>query len=233
MQIDPGLLKVLADPIRSFAVYSLVPKAKTARMLADELGVPVTRLYYHLQQLERHGLVFVERTRLVSGILEKHYRAAAREMLLDRDALAGMGRGDPASTEALLGFVFDQSRVEIARGLREGRIDPRKRAPEVDGLVAWRNVLKLSPAQAARLYAKLHAFWMEYDAIAHAPAEDGRMYAFAVALYPNDVPAEEPAAPASDKRTRTRTAAPHARPSPTASPPPAPRRRSRRRASED
>ena len=83
VRIDPALLRVLADPIRSFIVYSLVPEAKTAKTLAAELGCPVTRLYYHLQQLEKHGLVFVERTRLVSGIREKHYSANARDNRMD------------------------------------------------------------------------------------------------------------------------------------------------------
>lgn len=183
MKIEPATLRVLADPVRSFLVYSLVGEAKTAKRLGAELGCPPTRLYYHLQQLEKHGLVFVERTRLVSGIQEKHYRATARDLLLERKKL-----GDERSQrEGLLGFVFDQTRVEVARGLEDGRIDPQRRAPEVGALMAYRNVMKLAPDQAERLYARLHAFWSEYDAIAKQPADDGRFYAFTVALYPNDM----------------------------------------------
>ncbi len=191
MVIEPALLRVLADPMRSFIVYSLVGEAKTTRQLAGELGCPPTRLYYHLQQLEKHDLVFVERTRLVSGIVEKHYRAAARELRLER---SGMGAGDGGDSrsererrEALLGFVFDQSRVEIARGLQDGRIDTARKAPQVGALMAYRNVLKLSPEQAERLYQRLHAFWQEYDVIAKEPAAEGSFYALAVALYPNDL----------------------------------------------
>lgn len=75
--------------------------------------------------------------------------------------------------------MFDQTRVEIARGLGDGRIDPAR--------VACRNVLKRSPEQAARLYARRHAFWMGYEASAREPADDGHFYAFTVALYPNDM----------------------------------------------
>lgn len=199
--LDPALLRLLADPVRSFLVYSLVPEAKTAKTLAAELGVPVTRLYYHLKQLEKHELVFVERTRVVSGIEEKHYRASAREFRLDRAAFQPGGRADRRRSEALLGFVLDQTRVEIERGLAEGHLDLSRRPPAVDALVAYRNVLKLSPAQAGRLYERLHAFWMEYDEIARQPDPEGRFYAFAVALYPNaPAPAGEP--PARKKRSR-------------------------------
>ena len=202
-RIDPALLRVLADPVRSFLVYSLVTEAKTAKTLAAELGCPTTRLYYHLQQLEKHDLVFVERTRMVSGILEKHYRASARDLLLDKQAFLEDGKLDRRRSEALLSFVFDQTRVEIGRGLADGRIDISRRAPEPEALIAYRNVLKLSPEQAQRLYSRLHAFWMEYEQIAKQPAADGRFYAFTVALYPNYV---APAAAANVRKRRTPTA---------------------------
>lgn len=200
--IDPALLRVLADPMRSFIVYSLAPEAKTAKTLAAELGCPTTRLYYHLRQLEKHGLVFVERTRLVSGIIEKHYRAVARDLKLDTAAFGSGDRPDRRRTEALLAFVFDQTRVEISRGIEAGQLDFRRRAPDPGALMAYRNVLKLSPDQARRLYSRLQALWMEYDDIAKQPAPKGRFYAFTVALYPNDVaPVAKPAA-ARARRTR-------------------------------
>ena len=194
MAIDPALLRVLADPIRSFIVYSLVSAAKTAKVLAAEMGCPPTRLYYHLQQLEKHGLVFVERTRLVSGIREKHYRSAARDFLLDKGAFTDGKTLDSKRIEALLGFVFDQTRLEISRGLADGRIDISLRGPELGSLMAYRNVLKLSTEQATRLYSRLFEFWMEYEDIAKHPADEGQFYAFAVALYPNAVAPPEPAA---------------------------------------
>jgi hypothetical protein len=195
MALDPATLKALADPVRSFLVYSLVPCAKTVKTLAQELDVPVTRLYYHVQRLEALDLVFVEKTRMVSGIREKHYRASARELVLDREAFAPGQRLDRARSEALLGFVFDQSRVEIARALESGRLDAVRRWPEVDALMAVRTVLRLSPEQAERLYRRLGEFWEEYEAIARDPAPDGKCYALVAALYPNAV--SEPADAAS------------------------------------
>ena len=199
--LDPAALRVLSDPLRSFVVYSLVGEAKAARQLAAEVGCPPTRLYYHLQQLVKHGLIGVESTRLVSGIVEKHYRAAAREFVLDRASFARGKATDRTRVEALLGFVFDQTRLDIRRLLDAGRLDLARRAPDPASLVAYRNVLKLDSTQAARLYQRLHAFWQEYEAIAKAPAAEGRFYAFTVALYPNDVaPTDSPPAPPSRRR---------------------------------
>lgn len=201
--IDPKLLRVLADPARSFIVYSLVPEAKTVKTLAAELGCPPTRLYYHVQQLQKHGLIRVEHSRLVSGILEKHYRAVARDFPLDRAAYGEDATSDSARHEALLAFVFDQTRLDISRGLNSGQIDIRKRAPEVGALMAYRNVLKLDEEQAARLYRRLLDFWLEYEALAREPARDGRFYAFSVALYPNAIATAE-ATPAVVRKTSPR-----------------------------
>lgn len=201
--LDPVKLRVLADPVRSFIVYSLVTEAKTVKQLAAELDCPPTRLYYHLEQLQKHGLVFVERTRVVSGITEKSYRAAAKDWVLDRSELAAGQGYDQARLDALLAFVFDQSRLEIQRQAEAGALDLSQRAPTRGSLVAYRNVLKLSDAQADRLYARLLAFWQEYDEIAKEPAEHGRFYAFSVALYPNALSSEAQTKPAPKRRKRS------------------------------
>ena len=197
LAIEPTQLRLLADPLRSFIVYSTVPSAKSAKRLAAELGCPVTRLYYHLQQLEQAGFIRVEHTTTGKGGAEKHYRAAARELLVRREKLAPAN--GPEALDALLGFVLDQSRQEIVEGVRDGRIDPQRRAPDPRALVAWRNVLLLDPNQAARLYQRLQDFWMEYDEIAKHPPTDGQFYAFSVALYPNAAQRSvQPVPPVSD-----------------------------------
>jgi AcrR family transcriptional regulator len=185
--LDPVKLRVIADPLRSFVLYSLVPEAKTVRRLAEEVGCPKTRLYYHLQQLEKHGLVFVEKTREVSGIIEKSYRASARDWVLDRTKVDPRAASGRARVDALLAFVFDQTRLEIQRQVESGVLELTRRAPDPRALMAYRNVLKLDRAQAERLYSRLLDFWMEYEEIAKAPAEHGNFYAFAVALYPNTI----------------------------------------------
>jgi Helix-turn-helix domain len=193
--LDPAKLRVVSDPVRSFLLYSLVPAAKTVKQLAAEVGCPPTRLYYHMQQLEKHALVFVEKTRRVSGIIEKSYRAAARDWVLDRSNFDPKAAPGKSRIDALLAFVFDQTRLEIQRQVADGGIDLKRRAPDPLSLVAYRNVLKLDQDQASRLYRRLYDFWMEYDRIAKAPAPNGRFYAFAVALYPNAVGTDEDATP--------------------------------------
>ena len=45
-----------------------------------------TNIYYHLNMLERHDLLQVRDTRVVNGIIEKHYGAGQRNVTFHRQA---------------------------------------------------------------------------------------------------------------------------------------------------
>jgi DNA-binding transcriptional ArsR family regulator len=198
--IDSASFKVLADPSRSLLVHRLGESAKSAKQLAAEMDCPITRLYYHLKLLQSHGLIFVERTRKVSGIFEKYYRASARAFVIDRNT---DGQEDPARSQALLAFVFDQTRLDISHGLLSGRIDTGKLPTEAGALMAYRSVLKLDPAQAQGLYDRLLAVYRDYEALAKTPATDGDYYALVASVYPTQ---QQHPQPGLKPRMRARTA---------------------------
>jgi DNA-binding transcriptional ArsR family regulator len=82
---DPETLKVLGDPLRIQILEQVLRlnekgRLATAKQLAERLDVAQTKLYYHLNLLEEHGLVVVAETGLVSGIMEKRYRVRARRL---------------------------------------------------------------------------------------------------------------------------------------------------------
>lgn len=74
----PETLKVLADPQRLRLLSEMTDRPRTVKQLAEWLGVPKTRLYYHVRKLEEHGLLQVSDRRVVSGIEERTYEATAR-----------------------------------------------------------------------------------------------------------------------------------------------------------
>ena len=73
---DLESLKVLADPLR-LSILEYLMKPSTVKRIAEKLGKPPTKLYYHFNLLEQHGLIQLVDTRVVSGIIEKHYQATA------------------------------------------------------------------------------------------------------------------------------------------------------------
>ena len=180
----PEELKVVADPLRLRLLALLRQAPHTVKELAELLDLPPTRLYYHINQLEAPGLIRVVETRLVSGIVEKRYRASSARLSIDRALLgSGVGGADPA-LEAMLAAILDGTREGILRSAQAGLIDPGVESPREGGLLLGRRWLRLTPEQAARLYDRLVALVQELEAEAPAPDAPDHAYELLLGLYP-------------------------------------------------
>lgn len=84
---DLEQLRVMSDPLRMRILHSLFGQPMTVKQVADQLELPATKLYYHVGELERIGLVKVVETRVKSGIIEKYYRTVADHLKVSRDLL--------------------------------------------------------------------------------------------------------------------------------------------------
>lgn len=189
--ISPRELKLLAEPTREFIYNALVTAARTATELAQLMECPTTRLYHHLKLLEKHALIVVVGERLVSGIIERRYRAVARRLRLDRSTFGDKVPGDER-LETVLDYVFDQARSDIARSHAAGHIDLALRPPAAGALMAFRQVLKLSPADHARLVAALHALYEEYERLSQqVPPDQGEFVGLVLAAYPTELRAAD------------------------------------------
>ncbi len=72
---DPEIIRAIADPLR-LEIINLTRKQKlSARQLAKVLNEPTKNLYYHLNELERHGIIEVAETKQKGNLLEKYYQA--------------------------------------------------------------------------------------------------------------------------------------------------------------
>ncbi len=113
---DLAALRSLTDPLRTRLIPQLRAGSATARELAEALKVPIKKLYYHLGLLERHGLIRVVQTRVVSGIIEKRYRATAYTFTFAPEVFAPTGDELPEG----IGLVFAGTRAELAQSYAAG-----------------------------------------------------------------------------------------------------------------
>ena len=191
---DAATLKVAFDPLRRRMLELVRGQASSAKELAAALQVSQTRLYYHLNLLEQHGLIAVAETRLVSGITEKRYRATAYRLTIDK-ALIGPGEDGNDALEAYVSVVLDQVRGEINRSIDAGLIDlerTRDDAFRPRSLVLGRKWLRLRPEQLAEFSRRYWALLEDFDDISGvdnstlAPGSEtaGDAYEWLVAFYP-------------------------------------------------
>lgn len=72
-------LKALAHPLRLRILEALVEQPRTTKQVAEILGEDSLKLYYHVDELEKAGLIKLVETRTKGNLLEKYYQSVAQE----------------------------------------------------------------------------------------------------------------------------------------------------------
>jgi len=111
-------LRQIATPLRMAIVTELTPAPLAARALAAKLKITPPALYYHLKQLQRVGLVVVEKTREVRNLRERHYRAVAARIRVLPSVLQ---KADGALAESLRG-VLETTGAEVDTAAANGTL---------------------------------------------------------------------------------------------------------------
>ncbi len=150
---DLETLRILSDSQRHRIVTVLMDEALTAKEVAQRLGLGRTRLYHHFGLLEQHGIIRVSGTRLVSGIVERTYRAVARAFRVDRSLL---------SSPASLAGITDAQASIVEAVAQDLHARAKARPSAEDDVLASRAFLKLNAAHRKNLRERLTAIVAEY-----------------------------------------------------------------------
>lgn len=133
-----GVHKALADPLRIRLLEALWEMPQSARELAVHVGLPADRLYYHLNQLERAGLIEIAEYRPLSrGKVERVYTPAVAEPPGDA--------ASPEETVEFLGSMLEATRADINAAYRSKQTGGRR---EID---LHRGALRLTDEALAEL----------------------------------------------------------------------------------
>lgn len=121
---DLETLRLLADPLR-LSILGAFPPGRTGqpmsvKEIAEKLDEGQTKLYRHVKKLEEAGLLYVAETRVVSGIIEKRYRAAQRRLTIDSDMLTQQPEPDEYADTMVA--VLDATRDRMRREIQAGRV---------------------------------------------------------------------------------------------------------------
>src|SRR2546425_5547851 len=73
-------LRALAHPLRLRLLEAFALGRRTTMQVAAQLGEPPTRLYHHVNALERAGILKLVDTRQVRGATEKYFELATRKI---------------------------------------------------------------------------------------------------------------------------------------------------------
>lgn len=116
---DLEQIKTLADPLR-LRMLEAFGDERTTKQVADLLEEKPTRLYHHVDALERAGLIRLTRTARKRGTTEKYYRAVAESF---RAELGLFAPDDGVETDPLFDLIdhtLDRTRLELREVLTTG-----------------------------------------------------------------------------------------------------------------
>ncbi len=137
-----GVHKALAEPLRIRLLEALWEMPQSARELAGRTDLPADRLYYHLGQLERAGLIEVAEYRpRARGKVERVYAPAVTEPPSDTVS--------PEEMAEFLGSMLDATRADINAAYRSKQAGGRR---EVD---LHRGALRLTDDALTELRAHI------------------------------------------------------------------------------
>jgi DNA-binding transcriptional ArsR family regulator len=179
-------LRALAHPLRLRLLEEFAGPARTTMQVAAAMREPPTRLYHHVNALERAGILRLARTRQVRGTTEKYYEVAKKTF----GAATGsrVTRGMKGSLKNLTYMLFEEARADMLAAIA----DSAKLAPD-SAPVALRVLLTVSPAQLARVRKELLALVerIQRECKRHPPPESALRWALTVAFAPRGLPTQE------------------------------------------
>jgi DNA-binding transcriptional ArsR family regulator len=111
---DLEQVKTLSDPLRLRVLQALCVVERTTKQVAGILGEKPTKLYHHVDALERVGLVRLTRTRQNRGTIEKYYQSVARMFRTDPRLFEVAAPDEKArALSKMLSTVFDNTSLEM------------------------------------------------------------------------------------------------------------------------
>lgn len=183
MEIDDiEVFEVLNNPLR-FRILRRLAEPKSVREVAEELGVPPTRLYYHVNLLEEAGVVAVVETRKVGAMLQKVYQTRAKGFRPSPE----LSRGDHEPGElakAAAGVVLDGARVDAEEALTDYFTRVREGDSDAKAPGSFGRSLAFFTIERAREFSKKLEELINEEFDQEEGEEDGAEYSFTFVFFP-------------------------------------------------
>jgi len=155
-------VRAAADPFRMQILRALGREARSPKQVAVELGVPPSRIYHHVQVLEKAGLVEMVESRQKRGTVERIYRTTAESFLAPADIF-----GDQAEASGQV----------VAERIRLGT---RPEAPFQP--TTMHSAFRVTPKNAKRFHARLMAALAKLERDLMDPDGEGEVVTVTVVL---------------------------------------------------
>ena len=183
---DLETLKVIADPLRGQIVEILIAEPNTINQIAAKLGLAPSKLYYHVNMLEKVGLVKVVDTTQRGNIIEKHYWVTALDYRVEEGLFNfSTPEGQRSITDLML-VPVETTRLDIIRSLEARAFNLEHGAEKLPReVIISRELSRISDEKAQEFTQRFKALVKEFTEAEDSNTEsDAQMHALMIAFYP-------------------------------------------------
>jgi len=131
---------------------------RSAKEAAEELGVPVTRLYYHLNSMLEQGIVRVVDERPRGALKERVFQVAGKTM---RPSKAFLDRYGPEGVVEVSSLAFRHAETRFARAAQAGLVGLEPSDGPRTGTIGLGS-LTLTAARLDELVERIEAVFEEF-----------------------------------------------------------------------
>lgn len=184
---DLETLRVISDPLRYQIYEILISEPLTVKQVADRLGLAPSKLYYHINMLEKFGLIRVVETHLHANLVEKVFQAAANNLDVDKDLLNFSSESGKDNIYTLAAATLDATREDILRSFQARAFELERGAAERPRRAIFhRFTSRLSDEKAEDFHRRLHELIDEFSQADETGGDgDLQTYALTVVFYPS------------------------------------------------
>lgn len=184
---DLETLKILADPLRNQILEVLAPEKLTINQMAEKLGLSPSKLYYHINLLEKYGLIREVDAIVKANIIEKVYWISAYECKMD-DSLCNFStpEGQQSVMTAMV-TPIDSTREDMLRSL-EARATALDQGAEEHPrqVVIYRELRAMSDETADKFAERIKEVLEDFEHFeGEVDSGDSHVRALTVAFYPS------------------------------------------------
>lgn len=173
-------LRAIADPLRQRILRALCCRPATTKQIAPLLGEKPSRLYHHVELLEKAGLIRLVETRQNRGTLEKYYLTVAKHFDVDRELLRNEDVASGALSE-MRDMLVDALEASLGTPA-DALARPQADAALVGNTVLTHVCCRLSETQARQVAEHIRGWLRECESMGQPEGEE--TYALAIAFFP-------------------------------------------------
>lgn len=176
-------LRVVADPYRLRILRMLREEELTTKMVSDALGDVPGKVHYHIKELQRLGFIKLVRKQEKGGVLEKYYRAVAKEYEPDLSLLRIQDNDDAAPQHVGLATRMRDEFIHASdRRLREEQAAEGSDGPLITFDVG--DQFYLTAEQVREMHAFITNMLDEARKSGKQSADDRQQYTVGLFIYP-------------------------------------------------